>query len=704
MKRDAHQAACDAREDARQQRDIWDKRFQHLDNHTRMLAAKHRPFVQPTFGGDSSHAGDGASDGEVDGGLHAISPGDIFHLLVSHFAPGQGLDNPQNSQLDVIELAMRGECGVVVDPPGSGKTWGQLFAALAYGYMQWRVSALPGVVAAADSSKSASSGDFPYEGSRTVSVFVVPTRELVKQVFERIEQLLGKGSVACARHHADGSMASSSSWPPGALGREAAATEEGSQSKPILSLQCAFAQGGLEAQLLREESTVRVVVVTPEGATEHTFTQCTRALQEQGRFGYYMIDEAHLLGQWGQKFRHRYLKLQQAMDATFEGYVDALGRAVVRAILLSGSMNRPKMERAAALAGLDPARTTFILRSLDPGAKLKITVLDLNDVNGTHKEIVAEGARRMIPGVLMSLGLAIVFCSTAADCRDVAQIMNSHVEIEAEAFYRRLDDVTEEETGAEVAAIPGPAEGHGRAGALARWRGACARGKIGVLVSTVLAVHGIDEKDVDWTGQLVQWGEFETLLQALGRIRIASRGNWIASHPLLMGSAAFFVDFSDGAEASSYRDMAALHEVGGVDCRRACLLEMLGSPMRNPCSGCDRCHPELAAYPSIRYETLDATAGAIALLEELIELETRNSKAWFVSFVSRGKWRQKCTSTAEAHAVAMRLYVIGAINLGTEDLPSSPVKAMTVAVSREKSAKILNLMEPVIVWCASTSG
>ena len=291
--------------------------------------------------------------------------------------------------------------------------------------------------------------------------------------------------------------------------------------------------------------------------------------------------------------------------------------------------------------------------------------------------------------------------------------MPSSWRIAAVPFYRRLD---EQESGVgtvdgEGGCVVGVGGGGGRTGALARWRVAEHAGNVGVLVATLLAAHGLNDPEVDFTAHLVQRGDARTVLQEFGRVcrkgDFVSQpclGNWLASNPLLMASAAYMTDFSNGGEAGAHRGMAALVQVGPGSCRRAELLGQLGSPLQAPCSGCCRCTPVLRPVFCDSYTVVDATAGARALFAEIQTLDDGGGKAWFTRLLVEGAWQRACGSMAEANALFQVLYTSGVLNLaGERPAPSSLVLALRVTINAERASRLLSSEEGVFVSVRSAA-
>ena len=68
-------------------------------------------------------------------------------------------------------------------------------------------------------------------------------------------------------------------------------------AEPITSLEYVRKPGSLEELLLRENSKVRFVVTTPEGAAKDSFVDCLRILESRDKLGYLFLDEGHLIAE-----------------------------------------------------------------------------------------------------------------------------------------------------------------------------------------------------------------------------------------------------------------------------------------------------------------------------------------------------------------------------------------------------------------------
>ena len=129
-------------------------------------------------------------------------------------------------------------------------------------------------------------------------VIVELTLELVSQVSDAITAVLkptlGHGVVL--RTQAGQPQAAQSSSSGGSNGSSGATCASG-PAEPITSLEYVRKPGSLEELLLRENSKVRFVVTTPEGAAKDSFVDCLRILESRDKLGYLFLDEGHLIAE-----------------------------------------------------------------------------------------------------------------------------------------------------------------------------------------------------------------------------------------------------------------------------------------------------------------------------------------------------------------------------------------------------------------------
>lgn len=164
-------------------------------------------------------------------------------------------------------------------------------AGLAYGFVQ--------ALAGAALGSTLNEADLT-EKSRRVCVIVELTLELVSQVSDAITAVLkptlGHGVVLRTQAGQPQAAQSSSSSSGGSNGSSGATSASG-PAEPITSLEYVRKPGSLEELLLRENSKVRFVVTTPEGAAKDSFVDCLRILESRDKLGYLFLDEGHLIAE-----------------------------------------------------------------------------------------------------------------------------------------------------------------------------------------------------------------------------------------------------------------------------------------------------------------------------------------------------------------------------------------------------------------------
>ena len=165
-------------------------------------------------------------------------------------------------------------------------------AGLAYGFVQ--------ALAGAALGSTLNEADLT-EKSRRVCVIVELTLELVSQVSDAITAVLkptlGHGVVLRTQAGQPQAAQSSSSSSSGGSNGSSGATSASGPAEPITSLEYVRKPGSLEELLLRENSKVRFVVTTPEGAAKDSFVDCLRILESRDKLGYLFLDEGHLIAE-----------------------------------------------------------------------------------------------------------------------------------------------------------------------------------------------------------------------------------------------------------------------------------------------------------------------------------------------------------------------------------------------------------------------
>ena len=166
-------------------------------------------------------------------------------------------------------------------------------AGLAYGFVQ--------ALAGAALGSTLNEADLT-EKSRRVCVIVELTLELVSQVSDAITAVLkptlGHGVVLRTQAgQPQAAQSSSSSSSSGGSNGSSGATSASGPAEPITSLEYVRKPGSLEELLLRENSKVRFVVTTPEGAAKDSFVDCLRILESRDKLCYLFLDEGHLIAE-----------------------------------------------------------------------------------------------------------------------------------------------------------------------------------------------------------------------------------------------------------------------------------------------------------------------------------------------------------------------------------------------------------------------
>ena len=553
--------------------------------------------------------------------------------------------DPRPEQLAMLSSCMNGRSAIVVTAPGRGKTL------------------------------AITIGGLHHKGK--VTILLEPTIELVVEISERLRLDLGDACVMSS--HTGDFVAPTSDGAEGEVERTAADERSGEEQVDVDSLRVEYDAGSIEAALLAKNCLAKFVVVTPRLFCRPSFVQCLAELHSAGRLAPPVVDEVHLVAQWGSQFYESYLALKGAIQRAFSGLVGGTAPPSVHPVVhgVTGSMNKRQAAETMRLLGLDADRTDTHLFSLNR-PEISQSILDLTDIDGTLSEVLREGTRRIASGCICA-AKSIIFVATAAHANLVAaEIESMGLGLEAFPFYRALDN--------EVAG--------GRAERRAAW----AQSSQGVLVSTILGAHGLHNEEVNFVAWLTLRGDIRTHLQELGRAcRLLQRGQaWLARHPRLLEASAKHLDYRSGFEVAALRDMVGFCSAEGT-CRRGHLLRVLGdtisplkSPANHPC--CDVCDPRAEALPAtVRW--VDLQESATALLQEVHDTAASGKRAWFFALLDGGAWRGTCASAVERNSLVFHLISTGALNLDSDG------RAVFVTPVKEKVAQIMSGSASVVVAC-----
>ena len=539
---------------------------------------------------------------------------------------------------------------VSVDPPGAGKTLTLYGVALVVGA--------------------------PKNG---VVIFVQPTLDLIVQTVDMLNaRSAAHGQGVIAVHH---DMKS--------YNRDAEGPSEGSAATgPCSSLMVEYAPGSVEQLLLSEGSRYRLVACTPERLDNASFRRCLAELRSAGRLVAFGVDEAHLVTQWGRRYRAAYLRLGGHINEVGRGSVFAAFQAESpppRLILLSGSLNPQQAKDVLRTLQQDDRTFDGHFQPLDR-PHLAYSTLNLCALEGTRSAVLQQ-AIEYLAEQLWASKKSIVFVDTAADADCVANHLNglAWLPLCAVSFYSKL--------------------GSERQASLDRFQSvqAC------VLVATVLAAHGLDYPNVRMVVHLALRSSAQTLLQEqcrAGRDGAPARCIQVL-HPNFLLSAADFLDFGAGVDLFGLRQVLRCALDDDAPCMRARLLRMVGcqGPARSSCANCGGCTFEASPFITRRVFR-NMTDAARALIGEV---NAANGRAAFVSTVREGAWRKGCQADGAANALFLHLFAHEVLSFSFDATAAAPVageygRHVYVAVNQEKAAPILDLADAVLVRCCTPTG
>jgi superfamily II DNA helicase RecQ len=569
--------------------------------------------------------------------------------LTAAFDEAFGIEfEPRGNQAHVLASVTAGRNVVSVDPPGAGKTLTLYGVALV----------MNGVV-----------------------IFVQPTLDLIVQTVDGLNARSaahGKGVIAV--HHDIKSYNSDF---------EGVCTSEGSAVKgPCSNLIVEFASGSVEQLLLNEGCPYRLVACTPERLDNASFRRCLAELRSAGRLVAFGVDEAHLVTQWGRRFRESYLRLGGHINEVGRGSVltaSQAGSPPPRLIVLSGTLNPQQAKDVLTTLQQDYSIFDIHFQPLDR-PHLAYSTLNLCALEGTRSDVL-KATIVYLAEQLWASKKSIVFVDTADDAACVAAHLNelSGPLLCAVPFYSKL--------------------GSERQGSLDRFQkeGSC------VLVATVLAAHGLDYPNVRMTVHLALRSSAQTLLQEhcrAGRDGAPARCIQVL-HPNFLLSAADLLDLREGADLFGLRQVLKW-ALDDESCMRAHLLRMVGcqGPRASSCINCGGCSFEASPFVTHR-DFLNMTHAARALIGEV---NAANGRAAFVSTVREGAWRKECRAGGSANALFLHLFAHEVLSFSLDTTAAAPAAGeenrghVYVAVNQEKAAPILDLAADVLVRCCTPTG
>ena len=501
------------------------------------------------------------------------------------------------------------------------------------------------------------------------TVVVQPTIDLMIQQQESINSILGLGAAVMVDHSFKGPYTPKKTGYCGDSNQDSGANDEPS----AVSISSFFEQPdehSFEGWLLKTNSAQFILCLANDLDTPQ-FRGCLQALSSVGRMNNFVVDESHLVEQWGGSFHNSLRDLSVNSCLVLDGLLTnnaAYQRPQVQC--LTGTASTLQAEAMAEEMGLLEDSTEYLYSSLDR-PNLYFDFLDLHYVDGPKAKVLLEGARRMIPEVVEATR-SIIFVATTEDAEKVAKYFNkAKCGINAYPFYSRLD-----------AAAACDEQKLNRDCTLTEWQ----KYPHAVLVSTTLGVHGLNYRNVDFVGHLMIPTDVRTYWQAANRAcRDQQNGRAVMaiSAEFIQDAAWMVSDWSDGARVAAFRQM--LRIVGnGKSCRRAEILKALGSipPIAGACSNCAACDPERSRNAPDS-KLCVATRACAAVISHIVSRRAVNKTTPYAGTL-RGSWRAGCRSTAEANAAFFYLCQSGVL-----DFQSHRKRGMEVVVNGEQAAPIV---------------
>ena len=385
---------------------------------------------------------------------------------------------------------------------------------------------------------------------------------------------------------------------------------------PATALNSAQSSGARAAALVEACEPEEFVFVSPEQLSN----DATRAALRRARPGLFVVDEAHLVSQWGQDFRPDYLRLGAQADALGASVRIALTataappvrREICRRLglrdpeLVIGDFDRPHIDLSVLTARSPEDKQRLIARAAGElegagivyaathaGAEAaKATLAAAGERVSLYHAGLGAAARRRAAAEFLG-GRARIVAATVAfgmgvDKPDVRWVLHADAPVSLDAYYQELGRAGRDGEHAEARLVY-------RSQDVGAARHLTARGVPEPVVAEVA-----ERLSAAGTGEL----DSRPATLALARLVDVGAAAWAADGRVRWTGA---MDVA-GALAASRAESAREHEVersrlemmrryaehGG--CRRSFLLSYFGQDYRGPCGACDndRRHPPSA--------------------------------------------------------------------------------------------------------------
>lgn len=309
-----------------------------------------------------------------------------------------------------------------------------------------------------------------------------------------------------------------------------------------VGLGAAVFRGGMEeaerrkAEKAIETGEAKLVVTNPESLKGRLLD-----FLKERKIAHLAIDEAHCVSEWGESFRPSYLELGKAAEV----------------------LDPPALSAFTATAS--PRVLEAVARHLFGGKAWSLVQGDPDRPNISYSVARSLSRERALEGLLRREARpAIVFASSRDGVQILAERLQARLSTRNLRFYHAGLN-REEKTRIEEWFMDSTE---------------------GILITTCAYGMGVDKKNVRTVIHYDQPPSIEAYLQESGR---AGRDGKPSRAILLASAQGQRAKEAEGEVARARREALASYASTRGRCRREALLEMLGSELASPCTGCDVC-------------------------------------------------------------------------------------------------------------------